>query len=134
MAVFYSKEHIILFLLFEMDTFMLRQRSEIFKTYFQSEHCVAKVMQILKRMFGWNEARIASAVHKFLKNVRKTSKQVNNRSSSPARTVHKIENTAANVESVWPITGTPSRHSSQEFNISRYSLRRIMYRDLEIFS
>lgn len=121
-----------------MDRFTLEQRWEILKNagknYFQSECCVTETVRKLKRNFGRHEAPTAAGVRKFVKKVRETGMLIDNRSYPRVRPVRSVENIAAVAESVRQNPRTSTHHRSQQLNISRTSLRRILHKDLGLFA
>lgn len=117
-----------------MDRFTLEQRWEILQSYFQSGCCVAETVRILKRNFGRNNAPTAAGVRKFVKKVRETGLLIDNRTYSRVRPVRSTENIAAVAESVRLNPRTSTRQRSQQLNISRTSLRRILHKDLGLFA
>lgn len=117
-----------------MNRFTLEQRWEILKTYFQSECCVAQTVRSLKRSFGRDKAPTAPAVRKFVQKVRETGMLVDNTHGPRRVTVCTDENVAAVAESVRLDPGTSTRHRSQQLNISRTSLRRILHKNLGLFA
>ena len=65
-----------------------------------------------------------------MKRVRETGSLLDKTNSSRFRPVRSAENIAAVAQSVLEHPSTSTRHRSQELNISRISLRRILHKDL----
>lgn len=117
-----------------MNRFTLEQRWETLTNYFRSECCVAQTVRFLKRSFGRNNASTAPAVRKFVQKVRETGMLVDHTHHPRRRTVRTEENVAAVAESVQLSPGTSTHHRSQQLNISRTSMMRILHKDLGLFA
>lgn len=110
-----------------MNRFTLDHRWEILKTHFQCESCVAKTVRILKRTFTRNEAPIAPTVRKFVQKVRETDMLMDKTYGSCVRTLCTAENVTTANKSLQLNAPLSTIHRSQQFNISRSSLRRILH-------
>jgi len=69
-------------------------------------------------------------VNQFVKRIRQTGSLLDKATHSRARPVRSTENIAAVAQSVLEQPSTSTRHRSQNLNISRTSLRRILNKDL----
>jgi len=113
-----------------MGRFTLEQNWEILKTYFQSGESSTQTVRNLRKIFGKNQRPSSQYVDQFVKRVRETGSLMDKTTRVRPRTVRTPENIAAVAESVREHQSTSTRHRSQELNISRTSLRRILHKDL----
>jgi len=70
-------------------------------------------------------------VDQFVKRIRQTGSLLDKATRSRARPVSSTENIVAVAQSVLKQPSTSTRHHSQNLNISRTSLRRILNKDLD---
>ena len=113
-----------------MVKFTLEESWEILKTYFQNGESSTETARKMRAKFGKNKAPSRQFVDKFVKRVRESGSLMDKATRSRARPVRSIENIAAVAESVRDNPSTSTRHRSQELNISRTSLQRILTKDL----
>lgn len=113
-----------------MGRYTLEQRWEILKTYLQNSESSTKTVRKLRSKFGRNEAPSTQYVDQFVTRVRETGSLLDKTTRSRTRTVRTTENIAAVAQSVQEEPSTSTRHRSQELNISRTSLMRILHKDL----
>lgn len=113
-----------------MGRYTLEQSWEILKTYFQSGESSTQIVRNLKKKFVKNDWPSTQFVGKFVKRVRETGSLVDKTTRSRSRTVRTAETIAAVAENVRENPSTSTRHRSQELDISRTSLRRILHQDL----
>jgi len=90
-------------------------------------------VRVLKRKFGRNTTPTAPAVRKFVKKVRETGMLVDKTQGPRARTVRIAENITAVDKSVQLNPSMSTHRRSQQLNISRTSLRKILHKDLGLF-
>ncbi|KAJ8945993.1 hypothetical protein NQ318_017109 [Aromia moschata] len=88
----------------------------------------------LRKIVGRNEAPSAPGLRKFLRKGRETGMLMDNRSHPIARPVRTAERIAAVVQSVRENPKTSTRHRTQQLNVSRISLRKILHKDLGLFA
>ena len=113
-----------LFDIYEMDRYTLEQNWEISKTYFQSRESSTQTVKNLRGKFGRKE------MLSMQKRIRQTGSLLDKATRSRAHPVRSTENIAAVAQSVLEQPSTSTRHCSQNLNISRTSLRRILNKDL----
>lgn len=117
-----------------MYRFNLDQRFEILKTYFECGSVVAETARNLRRKFGRNEAPSYQGIKNFIDKVRRSGMLVDVTHvphTHPRRTPEAI---AAVAESVRLNASTSTRRRSQQLNISRTTLRRILHQDLGMYT
>ena len=117
-----------MFDIYEMGRFTLEQNKEMLKTYFQSGESSTQTVRSNEKKFGKKEVLSSQFVVQFVKRVRETESLLDKITRSRSRTMHLAENIAAVAQSVLEHPST--RHRSQELNISRTSLRKILHKDL----
>jgi len=100
------------------------------KTYFQSDESSTQTVRNLRGKFDKKEMPSTQFVDQFVKRIRQTGSLFDKATRSRARPVRSIENIAAVAQSVFEQPSTSIRHRSQNLNISRTSLRRILNKDL----
>lgn len=83
---------------------------------------------------GCDKAATEGAIRKLVKKVREKWMLVDDRSGPIARTVRTPENIEAVAQSMRQNPTTSTRRRSQQLSISRTSLRRILQKDLELFT
>ncbi|CAK9833058.1 hypothetical protein ANTRET_LOCUS9796 [Anthophora retusa] len=113
-----------------MGRFSLEQSWEILKTYFQSGESSTQTVRNLRKKFDKKDVPKTQFVDQFVKRVRETGSLLNKTTRVRTRPVRSTENIAAVAQSVREQPSTSTRHRSQELNISRTSLRRILHKDL----
>jgi len=113
-----------------MGRYMLEQNWEILKTYFQSGEASTQTVRNLRRKFGRKEMPLTQFVDQFVKRIRQTGSLLDKATRSRARPVRSTENIAAVAQSVLEQPSTSTCQRSQNLNISRTSLRRILNKDL----
>lgn len=113
-----------------MGRFTLEQNWEILKTYFQSGESSVQTVRNLRGKFSRNEMPSRQFVDQFVKRVRETGSLLNKPTHLRSCPVRTAENIAVVARSVREQPSTSTRHRSQELNISRTSLRRILHKDL----
>ena len=106
-----------------MDRYTLEQNWEILKTYFQNSESSTQPVRNLRGKFGRKEMPSTQFVDQFVKRIRQTGSLLDEATRLRARPVRLIENTAF-AQSMLEQPST--RHRSQNLNISRTSLRRIL--------
>ena len=116
-----------LFDVYEMGRYTLEQNWEILKTYFQSGESSTQTIRNLRGKFGRKKIPSTQFVDQFVKRVQQTGSLLDKATRSCARPVRSTENIAAVAQSVLE---QPTRYRSQNLNISRTSLRRILNKDL----
>ena len=99
------------------------------KTYFQNGESSTQTVRYLRGKFGRKEMSSTQFVNQFVKRIRQTGSLLD-KATSRVRPVRSIENIAAVAQSVLEQPSTSTRHRSQNLNISRTSLRRILNKDL----
>jgi len=100
------------------------------KIYFQSGESSTQTERNLRGKFGRKEMPSTQFVDQFVKRIRQIESLLNKATRSRARPVRSTENIAAVAQSVLEHPSTSTRHRSQNLNISRTSLRRILNKDL----
>jgi len=100
------------------------------KTYFQSGESSTQTVRNLRGKFGRKEMPSTQFVDQFVKRIRQTGSLLDKASRSRARPVRSTENIATIAQSVLEQPSTSTLHRSQNLNISRTSLRRILNKDL----
>jgi len=100
------------------------------KTYFQSGKSSTQTVRNLRGKFDRKEMTSTQFVDQFVKRIRQTGSLLDKATRSRARSVRSTENIATVVQSVLEQPST--RHRSQNLNISRTSLRRILNKDLDM--
>ncbi|KAJ8940133.1 hypothetical protein NQ318_000654 [Aromia moschata] len=95
------------------------------------EMCLVETVRKLKTIFGRNEAPSAPDIRRLLRKVR--GRLMDNSSHLRARPVRTAERIAAVAQSVHENPRTSTHHRSQQLNVSRTSLRRILHKDLVLF-
>jgi len=113
-----------------MGRYTLEQNWEILKTYFQSGESSTQTIRNLRGKFGRKEIPSTQFVDQFVKRVQQTGSLLDKATRSRARPVRSTENIVAVAQSVLEQPSTSTRHRSQNLNISRTSLRRILNKDL----
>ena len=113
-----------------MNRFTLEQRWIILEIYFQNKDNWAEIARKCRSKFGRSEAPTAPGIRKFINKVRETGFIVDAPTRQRARTLRTPENIDAVAASVRENPSTSTRHRSQELNISRTSLSRILRKDL----
>jgi len=119
-----------LFDIYEMGRYTFEQNWEILKTYFQSGESSTQTVRNLREKFGRNERPSTQFVDQFVKRIRQTGSLLDKATRSRTHLVRSTENIAAVAQSVLEQPSTSTRHRSQNLNISRTSLRRILNKDL----
>jgi len=84
----------------------------------------------LRGKFGRKEILLTQFVDQFVKRIRQTGSLLDKVTRSRARPVRSTENIAAIAQSALEQPSTSTRHRSQNLNISRTSLKRILNKDL----
>lgn len=113
-----------------MVVYTLDQRWEILRLYFENHGNVAECVRKLRTEFGRKEAPSAPYVRYFVKKVRETGLLIDKPTRENPKPVRTPENIAAVAESVRDAPGTSVHRRSQQLNISKTSLRRILRKDL----
>ena len=119
-----------MFEIYEMGRFSLEQSWEILKTYFQSGESSTQTVRNLRKKIDKKDVPKTQFVDQFVKRVRETGSLLDKTTRVRTRPVRSTENIAAVAQSVREQTSTSTRHRSQELNISRTSLRRILHKEL----
>lgn len=119
-----------MFDIYEMGRFSLEQSWEILKTYFQSGESSTQTVRNLRKKIDKKDVPTTQFVDQFVKRVRETGSLLDKTTRVRTRPVRSTENIAAVAQSVREQPSTSTRHRSQELNISRTSLRRILHKDL----
>ena len=114
----------------EMGCFTLEKNWEILKTYFQSGESSTQTVRNLRNKFGIKEVPSSQFVDQFVKRVRETWSLLDKTTRSRSRPVRSAENIAAVAQSVLEHPSTSTLHRSQELNIPRTFLRKILHKDL----
>ena len=96
------------------------------KTYFQNDESSTQIVRNLHGKFGRKEMPSTQFVDQFVKRIRQTGSLLD----KATRSVRSTENIAALAQSVFEQPSTSTRHRSQNLNISRIFLRRILNKDL----
>ena len=112
-----------------MGRFTLEQHWEILKTYYQSGESFTKTVRNLRKKFGTKEVPSLQLVDEFVKRVRKTRLLLDKTTRSRSLQVRSAENIAVVTQSVLEHPSTSTHHHSQELNIPRTFLRRILHKD-----
>lgn len=112
-----------------MGRYSLEQSWEILKTYFQSGESPTQTVRNLKKKLDKKDVPSEAFLRQFVNRVRKTGSLVDKtrKRPFPARST---ENIAAVSDSVHERPSTSIRHRSQELNLSRSTLHRILRKDL----
>lgn len=113
-----------------MNRFTLEQRWDLLEIYFQNKDNWSEIARKCRTKFGRREGPTVPGIRKFIAKVRGTGFIVDAPRRERARTVRTPEHIEAVAESVRENPSTSTRHRSQELNISRTSLRRILRKDL----
>ena len=116
-----------MFKIYEMGRFSLEQSWEILKTYFQSGESSTQTVRNLRKKFNKKDVPKTQFVDQFVKRVRETGSLLDKTTRVRTRPVRSTENIAAVGQSVREQPPTSTRHRSQELNISRTSLSRILH-------
>jgi len=109
-----------------MGRYTLEQNWEILKTYFQSGESSIQIVRNLRGKFDRKEMPSTQFVDQFVKRIRQTGSLLVKAIRSRARPVRSTENIAAVAQNVLEQPSTSIRHRSQNLNISRIFLRRIL--------
>lgn len=109
--------------------------------WFELEHLIFKVSAVLSKQCVFCKELCVEIMHslppgvrKFVQKFRKTDMLLDYPRSPCNRTVRTNENMTDAAESVRRNPRTSTRYRSQQINISRTSLRRILYKDLGLFA
>lgn len=113
-----------------MGRYSLEESWEILKTYFQSGESSTQTVRNLKKKIDKKNVPKTQFVDQFVKRVRKTGMLVDKPTRVRTRPVRSTENIAAVAESVRESPLTSTRHRSQQLDIPRTSLLRILRKDL----
>lgn len=113
-----------------MERFSNEQRWEIIKFYFQSNESVAETARKLRTKYGREMAPSRFVLANFFKRARETGSLNNKKTRKRESTVRTAENIAVVAEDVRDRPTTSTRQRSQQLDISRTSLRRILHKDL----
>lgn len=113
-----------------MVVYTLEERVKIVQFYFEKHGNVAECVRKLRTEMGRKEAPSAPYVRFLLKKLRETGTIIDKPTRDKPKTVRTTENIAAVAESVRESPGTSVKHRSQQLNISKSSLRRILHKDL----
>jgi len=112
-----------------MGRYTFEQNWEILKTFFQSGESSIQTVRNLCGKFGRKKMLSTQFVDQFVKRIRQTGSLLDKATCSRARPVRSTENIAAVAQSVLEQPSISTRHRSQNLNISRNSLRRILNKD-----
>jgi len=115
-----------------MSRYTFEQNWKILKTYFQSGESSTQTIRNLRGKFDRKEMPSTEFVDQFVKRIRQTGSLLDKATRSRARPVRSTENIAAVAQSVVEQPSTSTRHRSQNLNISRTFLRRILNKDLDM--
>ena len=87
-------------------------------------------LRVVRKKFGKKEVPSSPFVDQFVKQVCETGSLLDKTTHSRSRPLRSAENIAAVAPSVLEHPSTSTRHRSQELNIPRTSLRKILHKDL----
>ena len=115
-----------------MLVYTLEQRWEILRHYFESHRNVAEYLRKLHTDFGRRKAPSAPYVRYPVKKVKETGMLIDKPKREKPKTVRTPVNIAAVAESVCEALSRSIHCPSQQLNISKTSLRRILHKDLDM--
>ena len=115
-----------------MGRFTLEKNWEILKIYFQRDGSSTQTVRNLRKKLGKKEVPSSQFVDQFVKRVRETGSLLDKTTRSRSRPVRSGKKIAAVAQSVLEHPSTSTHHRSQELNIPRTSLRRILHKDLSM--
>ena len=115
-----------------MEKYTVKERVQIIQAYYEKSRSLALTIRELRNHFPRNHVPAKSTVQSLVARFVETGSVGDLKKSPRPRTARSSENVAAVAESVREIPGTSIRHRSQELNISRTSLQRILRKDLHL--
>ena len=113
-----------------MVVYMLEQRWEILRHYFENHGNVAECVRKLRTDFEKRDAPSAPYVRYLMKKVKETGTLIDKPKREKPKTMRIPDNIAAVAESVCEAPSTSIHRRPQQLNISETSLRRILHKDL----
>ncbi|RYE12003.1 MAG: DUF4817 domain-containing protein [Sphingobacteriaceae bacterium] len=113
-----------------MVKYTLKERWDLLKIYFESNCVVSETVRKAKKIFGKNRAPSHQYVTWFVSKVESTGMLIDSPTHNKPNTVRTPETVQAVAENVRESPSTSTRHRSQELDISRTTLRRILHKDL----
>ena len=113
-----------------MIVYMLEQRWEILRHYFENHGNLTECMRKLRTDFERREAPSAPYVHYLVKKVKETGILIDILKREKPKTVRTPENISAVAESACEAPSTANHHRFQQLNISETSLRLILHKTL----
>ena len=113
-----------------MVVYTLEQRWEILRLYFENHGNVAECVRKLRTDFGKREAPSAPYVRYIVKKVKETGILIDKLKPEKPKIVRTPLNIAAVSESVCEAPSTSIHRRSQQLNISKTLLRRILHKHL----
>ena len=115
-----------------MEKYTVKERVQIIQAYYEKSRSLALTIRELRNHFPRNHVPAKSTVQSLVARFVETGSVGDLKKSPRPRTARSNENVAAVAESVRETPGTSIRHRSQELNISRTSLQRILRKDLHL--
>ena len=115
-----------------MERYTEEQRVIIVKTHYKYGESYAETVRKLRGIFGRRNAPYQSPVKRMIKKFEETRSIMDSKLTVPHRTGRSIDNIAAVSESVSESPGTSLRHRSQQLDMKRSTLQRILTNDLHL--
>ncbi|XP_076175194.1 recombination repair protein 1 isoform X2 [Ptiloglossa arizonensis] len=115
-----------------MEKYTVQERVQIIQVYYETSRSLTLTIRELRNHFPRNHVPAKSTVQSLVARFVETGSVGDLEKSSRPRTARSSENVATVAKSVRETPGTSIRHRSQELNISRTSLQRILTKDLQL--
>lgn len=115
-----------------MERYTTEQRVIVVKTHYKYGECYAETVRRLRGIFGRQNAPNMSTVQRLIQKFEGTGSTVNRKVAVRRRTTRSLENIAVVHESVTENPQTSIRRRSQQLDISRSTLHRILTKDLHM--
>lgn len=115
-----------------MERYKKEQRIIIVETHYKNEESFVETVCKLRGISGRNNAPNESSIQRLIKKFEEIDSIVNNKSPMRSCSGRSLENIVAVRENVTEILRTSIRHRSQELDVSRNTLLRILTKDLHL--
>jgi hypothetical protein len=115
-----------------MERYTKEHRVIIVKTHYKYGESYAETVRKVRGIFDRRNAPYQSTVQRMIKKFEETGSITDSKLPVRYRTVRSVDNIAAMSESVAESPGTSTRHRSQQLDIPRSTMQRIVTKDLHL--